>query len=347
MIHKSLFGNGLRHTIHRHAVFLLSCIPASSTLATHATLPEWLKIRPPSGERYRKLRSLVDGLRLTTVCEEARCPNLSECWSGGTATFMLLGETCTRGCSFCSVKTARRGEPVDVEEPQKVLEAVQQMELRYIVLTSVDRDDLEDQGAAHFARTVAHVKAHVPGLRIETLIPDFRADEAALATVASSGADVLAHNVETVRRLTPSVRDPRATYDQSLRVLGRLKQLRPEALTKTSIMLGHGESELELVETFRDLRAVGVELLTLGQYLRPTEKHRPVAEFVHPDRFETLGRLALENGFLHVASGPFVRSSYKAGELFTESLLRARAQPGAARFGAFQSTLPLAPGATA
>ncbi len=298
--------------------------PASEALhlATQATLPEWLKIRPPSGERYRRLRSLVDGLRLTTVCEEARCPNLSECWSGGTATFMLLGELCTRGCSFCSVKTAKRGEPVDPEEPAKVLEAVTQMKLTYVVLTSVDRDDLPDQGAGHFARTVAHLKAELPELLVETLIPDFKADEAALRTIAASGADVLAHNVETVRRLTPVVRDPRATYDQSLTVLRRLKELRPAALTKSSIMLGHGERESELVDTFRDLRAVGVELLTLGQYLRPTEKHRAVAEFIPPARFAALGQLAQEQGFRHVASGPFVRSSYKAGELFAESLLR-------------------------
>jgi lipoic acid synthetase len=319
--------------------------PTEAPLATQATLPDWLKIRPPSGERYQRLRSLVSGLRLTTVCEEARCPNLSECWSGGTATFMLLGETCTRGCSFCSVKTARRGEPVDVEEPQKVLEAVQQMGLRYIVLTSVDRDDLADQGAGHFARTVAHLKTSAPGLLVETLIPDFRGDEAALATIAASGADVLAHNVETVRRLTPSVRDPRATYDQSLHVLRRLKALRPDALTKSSIMVGHGESEAELHETFRELRAVGVQLLTLGQYLRPTEKHRPVAEYVPPERFTALGRAAEAQGFLHVASGPFVRSSYKAGELFAESHLRARS--AAAAPGPFTSTLPLAPGAPA
>jgi lipoyl synthase len=281
-----------------------------------------LKIRPPAGERYRRLRSLVEGLRLTTVCEEARCPNLSECWSGGTATFMLLGELCTRGCSFCSVKTAKRGEPVDPEEPGKVLEAVRTMELRYVVLTSVDRDDLPDQGAGHFADTVRLLKREEKDLLVEVLMPDFRADERCLATIAESGADVLAHNLETVRRLTPTVRDPRAGYDQSLRVLERLKQLRPAALTKSSLMLGHGEREDELVDSFRDLRAVGVQLLTLGQYLRPSERHRPVAEFVRPERFEEFGRLATEAGFLHVASGPFVRSSYKAGELFAESLLR-------------------------
>ena len=309
---------------------------------TKARLPKppWLKVPLPGGEGYTKLKQLARGLDLHTVCEEARCPNLSECWSGGTATFMLLGELCTRGCSFCSVKTARRGDPVDVEEPQKVLEAVQQMGLRYIVLTSVDRDDLPDQGAGHFARTVDHVKAHVPGLLVETLIPDFRADETALATLAACGADVLAHNVETVRRLTPAVRDPRATYDQSLRVLRRLKELKPGALTKSSLMLGHGEREDELDAAFRDLRTVGVDLLTLGQYLRPSEKHRAVAEFIAPERFEALGQMALRHGFLHVASGPFVRSSYKAGELFAESWLRARdaAAP-------FRATLPLAPGA--
>jgi lipoyl synthase len=281
-----------------------------------------LKIRPPSGERYHRLRSLVEGLRLTTVCEEARCPNLSECWSGGTATFMLLGGVCTRGCTFCHVKTARRGDPIDPDEPAKVLEAVRQMGLTYAVLTSVDRDDLPDQGSSHFAATVRYLKEHQPDLLVEVLIPDFRGDESCLATIASSGADVLGHNVETIRRLTPAVRDPRATYDQSLRVLARLRELRPQAITKSSLMLGHGETEAEVLEAFADLRSVGVKLLTMGQYLRPSERHRPVAEFVTPERFEALGARALEAGFLHVASGPFVRSSYKAGELFAESLLR-------------------------
>lgn len=298
-------------------------------LAGRAKLPAWLKIRPPSGERFLRLRGLVDGLRLTTVCEEARCPNLSECWSGGTATFMLLGELCTRGCSFCSVKTARRGEPVDPEEPQKVLEAVEQMGLRYVVLTSVDRDDLPDQGSSHFATTVRHLKGERPELLVEVLIPDFKGDEACLECIAESGADVLAHNVETVARLTPVVRDPRAGYGQSLRVLRRLKELRPAALTKSSIMLGHGETEVELLDTFRDLRRARVDLLTLGQYLRPSLRHRPVAEFLAPERFDELGRLARAQGFLHVASGPFVRSSYKAGELYVESLLRRSASAGA------------------
>jgi lipoic acid synthetase len=235
---------------------------------------------------------------------------------------MLLGEVCTRGCSFCSVLTARRGQPVDPEEPEKVLHAVRTMELSYVVLTSVDRDDLPDQGAGHFAEVVSRLKGAEPGLRVEVLIPDFRADDACLKRVAESGADVLAHNVETVRRLTPSVRDPRAGYDQSLRVLDRLRELRPDALTKSSVMVGHGETEAELLETFRDLRGVGVRLLTLGQYLRPTVRHRPVAEYVAPERFDALAASARELGFLHVAAGPFVRSSYRAGELFVEAHLR-------------------------
>ena len=287
-------------------------------------LPDWLKIRPPSGPEYLKLRGLLSGFRLTTVCEEARCPNLSECWSSGTATFMLMGEVCTRGCSFCSVKTAKRGQPLDPEEPEKVLRTVREMNLRYVVLTSVDRDDLKDGGAAHFAATVRHLKRGLPGLLVETLVPDFKGDRASIGPIAGSGADVLAHNVETIRRLSPSVRDPRATYDQSLSVLRGFKELAPRTLTKSSLMLGLGESEEELLETFADLREVGVDLLTLGQYLRPTARHRGVTEFVTPDRFTALGQKAREAGFLQVASGPFVRSSYKAGELFVESLLRSK-----------------------
>jgi len=285
-------------------------------------LPGWLKIRPPQGERYSRVRKLVSGLGLTTVCEEARCPNLSECWSSGTATFMLLGEVCTRGCSFCSVTTSRRGQEVDPNEPEKVLEAVRTMQLTYVVLTSVDRDDLPDQGAGHFARTVEVLKKGIPGILVETLIPDFRGDTEAIDTIAACGADVLAHNVETVRRLNQEVRDPRAGYDQSLRVLEALKERAPERLTKSSLMLGLGEEDEELEQAFRDLRGVGVDLLTMGQYLRPTASHRKVHDFVSPERFEVLQDRALEHGFRHVAAGPFVRSSYRAGELFVESLLR-------------------------
>ena len=291
-------------------------------LASKSTLPGWLKIRPPSGERYQRLRSMVSGLRLTTVCEEARCPNLSECWSSGTATLMLMGEVCTRGCRFCSVKTAKVGEALDPDEPQKVAETVRTMELSYVVLTSVDRDDLADGGASHFARTVRHLKESVPGVLVETLIPDFSEKPGALETIASCGADVLAHNLETIRRLTASVRDPRAGYELSLTVLRRLKELAPNVLTKSSLMLGLGETDVELDESFADLRAAGVDLLTMGQYLQPTPKHLPVAEFVPPEEFQRLHERAAEFGFLHIAAGPFVRSSYKAGELFVESLLR-------------------------
>lgn len=268
------------------------------------------------------MRGLLSGNRLTTVCEEARCPNLSECWSTGTATFMLLGEVCTRGCTFCSVKTGKRGVPLDPEEPRKVAEVARAMELTYVVLTSVDRDDLADGGAGHFAAAVSQLKQEIPGILVETLMPDFRGDSSALATMAQCGADVLAHNLETVRRLTPGVRDPRATYDQSLAVLAELKRLAPRTPTKSSLMLGLGESEAELDAAFSDLRSQGVDLLTLGQYLRPTSRHQAVVEFVPPERFDVLGERARRHGFRHVASGPFVRSSYRAGELFLESLLR-------------------------
>ncbi len=291
-------------------------------------LPPWLKIRPPTGERYQRLRGLVDGLRLTTVCEEARCPNLSECWSSGTATFMLMGERCTRGCTFCSVKTGRQGEPLDPEEPEKVVDAVRQMKLTYVVLTSVDRDDLPDGGAAHFARTVEVLKKEVPGILVETLIPDFHGERKELEVVANCGADVLAHNLETVRRLSPAVRDPRAGYDLSLQVLRTLKELAPRALTKSSLMLGMGETEQEIRQSCEDLRAEGVDLLTMGQYLRPTARHREVTEFVSPERFQELEEVARGYGFLHVAAGPFVRSSYRAGELFVESMLRSRGEAG-------------------
>jgi lipoic acid synthetase len=237
---------------------------------------------------------------------------------------MLLGELCTRGCSFCSVKTSRRGEELDPEEPQKVVEAVRAMGLSYVVLTSVDRDDLPDGGAGHFARTVAALKEQVPGILVETLVSDFRGDPRAIDVVAQCGADVLAHNLETVRCLTPAVRDPRASYAQSLEVLRRLRLQGGGKLTKSSLMLGLGESEEDLEEAFLDLREAGVDLLTLGQYLRPTPRHRAVARFVEPEEFRRLGEKARGFGFLEVFSGPFVRSSYRAGELFVESRLRGR-----------------------
>ncbi|HLF15859.1 MAG TPA: lipoyl synthase [Candidatus Thermoplasmatota archaeon] len=290
-------------------------------------LPEWFKVRPPGGERYAAIKQALRERGLFTVCEEARCPNLAECWSGGesghgTATLMVMGDTCTRGCRFCSVTTGKP-KPLDSEEPRKASETVGLMGVKYVVVTSVDRDDLEDGGAEHFARVIGRLKADHEGLLVEVLTPDFQGDERALRRVLAAKPDVVAHNVETVRRLTPAVRDRRAEYDQSLRVLRRYKELGAR-FTKTSIMVGLGESEAEVQETLRDLRAVGCDIVTFGQYLRPTQgaRHLAVTEFVHPTQFERYAGMARRMGFLYVASGPLVRSSYKAGELFLEGIIR-------------------------
>ena len=276
--------------------------------------PEWLKIRAPGGERYVRLKAQLRARGLHTVCEEAHCPNVEECWSGGTATLMLLGDTCTRGCRFCAVKTARRPPPLDADEPRKAAESVRLMELDYVVLTSVDRDDLPDGGAAHFAAAVRAVRAGNPETLIEVLIPDFQGDAAALAVLLASRPDVVAQNLETVERLTHPVRDPRAGYGQTLELLARVKRLLPGALTKSSLMLGLGESEDEVLAALRDLRAAGVDFLTLGQYLRPSAGHLPVQRYVTPAEFEGWRRRGEALGFRYVASGPLVRSSYRAGE---------------------------------
>jgi lipoyl synthase len=290
-------------------------------------LPEWFKVRPPGGDSYAAIKQALRERGLSTVCEEARCPNLAECWGGGrsgkgTATLMVMGGTCTRGCRFCSVPTGRPGA-LDPEEPRKASETIGIMGVSYVVVTSVDRDDLPDGGAAHFAEVIRRCKADHPGLLVEVLTPDFQGDRAALQAILDAGPDVVAHNVETVRRLTPAVRDRRAGYDQSLAVLRAYKELGARH-TKTSIMLGLGETEAEVEETLRDLRAAGVDIVTFGQYLRPTQeaRHLPVTEFVHPDQFARYQRMAEGMGFLYVASGPLVRSSYKAGELFLEGMIR-------------------------
>jgi lipoyl synthase len=290
-------------------------------------LPEWFKVRPPSGQDYAAIKQALRERGLSTVCEEARCPNLSECWSGGksgrgTATIMVMGGTCTRGCRFCSVPTGRPG-PLDVEEPRKTSQAIGVMGVGYVVITSVDRDDIPDGGASHFADVIRRCKADHAGLLVEVLTPDFQGDEAALAAILAAAPDVVAHNVETVRRLSPLVRDRRASYDQSLAVLRAYKRLGAK-YTKTSIMVGLGETEAEVEECLRDLRAAGVDIVTFGQYLRPTQepRHLPVVEFVHPDQFAKYQRMAEAMGFLYVASGPLVRSSYKAGELFLEGMIR-------------------------
>lgn len=284
--------------------------------------PEWLTVRPPGGGGYAQLKTLLRGLDLHTVCEEAHCPNVSECWGGGTATIMLMGDTCTRGCRFCAVTSGNPGGVLDPREPAKVAAAIAELGLTYVVLTSVDRDDLRDGGAEHFARTVRAIKARTPEVLVETLVPDFGGNEDAIRVAATADQEVFDHNVETVRRLQARVRDPRASYDQSLSVLRFAREVRPELRTKSSIMLGLGETEEEVLETLRDLRGVGVDIVTLGQYLRPSAKHLPVEAFVSPEAFAGYREKAEAMGFRYVASGPLVRSSYRAGEYFMESLLR-------------------------
>jgi lipoic acid synthetase len=289
-----------------------------------AKKPGWLRVGVPGGERDQKVNDTLRGLTLHTVCQEARCPNVAECWGGGTATVMLMGDVCTRGCRFCHVKTSASPPPLDPDEPRHLAEAVAELGLDYIVVTSVDRDDLADGGAAHFAEAIRRLKA-VPGLLVEVLTPDFRGDAEAVRTVGRAAPDVFANNIETVRRLTPVVRDGKAGYDQTLGVLARMKAEFPGIVTKSSIMVGLGEVEAEVVETLRDLRAAGAEILTLGQYLRPSAWHLPVVEFVRPERFAAYREAGLALGFRYVASGPLVRSSYRAAELFLRGELEARA----------------------
>jgi lipoic acid synthetase len=296
--------------------------------------PEWLKTRPPSGERFTEIKQSLRERDLHTVCEEANCPNMGECWSGrdgpGTATFMLLGDRCSRGCNFCDVETGGM-EPPDPDEPENVAEAVAEIGLDYVVLTSVDRDDLPDQGAGHFAETIRAIRRHNPDALIEALIPDFQGNSALVGRVIDAGPDVLAHNVETVDRLQWPVRDRRAGYEQSLSVLRQIVE-ESDAYAKTSLMLGVGEYAHEVYQTLTDLRAVGVEIVTLGQYLQPSRSHLAVSEYVHPDAFETWRRVAeAELGFLYCASGPMVRSSYRAGELFVEALEREGSTAATAR----------------
>jgi lipoic acid synthetase len=263
-----------------------------------------------------RLKRLLREKKLATVCEEARCPNVAECWADGTATVMLLGEICTRGCRFCAVQTQKTPPAPDPDEPRHLAEALTELGLRYVVLTMVDRDDLPDGGADHVARAVEELGRRQPELLVEALVSDFRGDRAAIERVVSARPAVFAHNLETVEELTPRVRDPRCGYRQSLEVLRFAKELAPERLTKTSVMLGLGETTAQLDAAFADLRAAGVDVLTLGQYLRPTRKHLPVEEFLTPERFAELAERARGVGFEYVASGPMVRSSYRAAELY-------------------------------
>ncbi|TKA69980.1 Lipoyl synthase, mitochondrial [Friedmanniomyces simplex] len=298
---------------------------------THTRLPEWLKTPIPSNDNYKRIKNDLRGLNLHTVCEEARCPNISDCWGGSnksaaTATIMLMGDTCTRGCRFCSVKTSNKPPPLDPHEPENTAEALKRWGLGYVVLTSVDRDDLADGGARHFAETIMKIKQKAPQILVEALTGDYAGDLEMVGLVARSGLDVYAHNVETTEELTPSVRDRRAKFRQSLAVLKAAKEAKPDLITKTSIMLGLGETEEQLYATLRELRAVGVDVVTFGQYMRPTKRHMKVEEYVTPATFELWRQRALDAGFLYCASGPLVRSSYKAGEAFIENVLKKRAR---------------------
>lgn len=295
--------------------------------------PTWLRQKAPQGERYTELKESLSTLRLNTVCEEAQCPNIGECWNGGggaggtgdgigTATIMLLGDTCTRGCRFCAVKTSRTPSPPDLMEPENTAKAIATWGVGYVVLTSVDRDDLLDGGSEHFARTVRTLKELKPEILVECLTSDFRGDLSAVSTVVQSGLDVFAHNVETVKRLQRVVRDPRAGYDQSILVLEHAKKAKQGMVTKSSIMLGLGESDEEIKQTMKDLRSIEVDILTLGQYLQPTPLHLTVKEYVTPEKFQFWKEYGESIGFRYVASGPLVRSSYRAGEFYIESMIR-------------------------
>lgn len=308
--------------------------------------PPWIKVRLPTGERqarYNQVRERARDLGLHTVCEEAKCPNIGECWGGGTATFMVMGDICTRGCRFCAVTTRRKGGPLDALEPQKVANAIAEMQLDYVVVTSVDRDDLPDQGADHLAACIREIQARNPRTLLEVLIPDFRGDLSLLQRVIDAEPTVLAHNVETIPRLTARVRDPRATWDQSVAVLAHVKATRPEMFTKSSLMVGLGETLDEVVDAMRALRAVGVDFLTLGQYLQPTPLHLKISEYVTPERFAEYEQLGLGLGFTYVASGPLVRSSYKAGEFFIHQHIEAMRGHSAPSEGSPEWTTPPTP----
>lgn len=283
-------------------------------------LPEWLRLKLPTSDSFSRTRSLLDELKLHTVCESAKCPNHWECWSKGTATFMIAGDRCTRACGFCAVSTAKP-LALETDEPARVAEATRRMRLKHVVITAVARDDLADGGADHFRQTIAAVRALSPGIVIEVLVPDFNDRDDAIAMVLAARPDIFNHNLETVRRLTPDVRH-RATYDRSLSVLGKVKARCGNSLyTKSGMMLGLGETDAEVLAAMGDLRAVGCDILTLGQYLQPTLRHLPVVEFVRPEKFSEFGKQAETMGFVHVASGPMVRSSYHADEF---TLARAR-----------------------
>jgi lipoic acid synthetase len=278
--------------------------------------PDWIRVRAPIGEKYTRLKGLVRGLQLHTVCEEALCPNIGECWGAGTATIMILGDVCTRACRFCAVQTGNPRGVVDTEEPDRVADAIAELQLNYVVVTSVARDDLPDGGAGIFAETIRQIKTKSPRTKVEVLTPDFRGARSSVQKVVAAKPDVFGQNIETVRRLTRVVRDRRAGYEQTLGVLRMIKEIAPTCKTKSSILVGMGETPDEVIETMRDLRAADVDLLAIGQYLQPTrlKRHVPLVEYVTPEQFARYHEEGLKLGFKYVASGPLVRSSYKAWE---------------------------------
>ena len=289
--------------------------PNSNKLIPIERKPTWLRVKSQNSSKYRELKSIVSEKKLHTVCEEAMCPNIQECWSHGTATFMLLGSVCTRACRFCAVDTGNPKGSLDKDEPIKVASSIAHMNLKYAVLTSVNRDDLRDGGAEHFSHTIQAIKEKAPEVIVEALVPDFLGNKQSIEILLNSKLEVFAQNLETVSRLTKRVRDPRAGYNQTLEVLSYAKQHSPSVITKTSLMFGLGETEEEILKTFDDIRRTGVDVLTLGQYMRPTVNHLPVEKWYTPEEFEYFKDLAIGMGFLEVASGPMVRSSYRADRI--------------------------------
>ncbi len=296
-------------------------IKATSETVERLAKPNWLRATIKTTPAYNRLKIEVAKNQLSTVCQEAKCPNIAECWSHGTATIMLMGAVCTRACQFCAVDTGNPRGRLDNAEPEKTAETVALMNLDYVVLTSVNRDDLPDGGAQHYAQSIRAIKARCPHIRVEALTPDFQGNRTDIATLLDSGVDVFAQNVETVLRLTHPVRDNRAGYQQTLDVLAYAKQYRADVLTKTSLMLGLGETDAEIIQTMDDLIAHGVDILTLGQYLQPTKNHLPVARYVTPEKFLEFREIGLKKGFYEVASGPMVRSSYRADKVFKRNNL--------------------------
>ncbi len=315
--------------------------PTNPPVGLSERKPPWLKVRAPSGETYGQVKKTLRSLELNTVCEEARCPNVGECWGAGTVTVMILGDTCTRGCRFCAVDTGNPRGVVDPREPEHVGRAIAKLGLKYVVLTMVDRDDLLDGGAAHVAETVRALKRLSPGLLVETLVGDFCGRTRDVETVLAAPPDVYAHNIEVVRRLTESIRDKRCSYDTSLAVLAHARRVGGARFVKSSLMVGIGETDAEVEQTMRDLRQAGVDVLTIGQYLRPTPKHASVERWVEPERFAAYEQLGRELGFGFVASGPLVRSSYHAAEGF----LAAELGQGAGCHGAFKPSVEPLPAA--